>query len=394
MAFTQSKACIAMLLAGGRGSRLYALTDRIAKPALTFGGKYRIIDFTLSNCVHSGIDTVGVLTQYQPHFLHDYIGKGQAWDLDRMYGGVYILPPFSSSGGASWYSGTANSIYQNQHFVENYQPKYLLVLSGDHVYKMDYRKMLQYHQEKGGHCTIAVIDVPQEEACRYGIMSADPQGRITAFEEKPRAPKSNQASMGIYIFNWPILKEYLEEDAQDLDSAHDFGKNIIPAMLGNGLDMYAYRFSGYWKDVGTVESLWEANMDMLADVTLGMPAWQILSRNDGKPPQYIGDTGCVKSSILTAGCEIYGTVEHSVLSDGVMIESGAVVRHSVVMANSVIRHGARVEYAILDENSEVAEFDAISPPEIGGGRVTVVERRRETEESEEDAVLAAGQNTA
>ncbi|MDR1193621.1 MAG: glucose-1-phosphate adenylyltransferase [Peptococcaceae bacterium] len=372
------KECIAMLLAGGRGARLLALTDHIAKPAVTFGGKYRIIDFTLSNCVHSGIDTVGVLTQYQPHFLHGYIGKGQSWDLDRMFGGVAILPPFSSAGGSDWYSGTANSVYQNRQFIYSYDPKYVMVLSGDHVYKMDYAQMLKFHKDNQADCTIAVIKVPPRDASRYGILNTDTQQRIISFEEKPREPKSNKASMGVYIFNWPVLREYLENDARDTSSDNDFGKNIIPNMLADGRPMYAYRFKGYWKDVGTVESLWEANMDMLEDMTLGLLDWPILSQVVGKPPQYIAKKGKVKNSLLNAGCEIYGSVEHSILSEGVIVEQGAVVRDAIVMANTVIKRYASVNYAILDEDSYIGKNAVVGAPREEGGPITVVGRREES----------------
>ena len=351
----QKKEWIAALLAGGRGSRLESLTEQIAKPAVTFGGKYRLIDFALTNCVRSGIDTVGVMTQYQPLLLHDYIGKGQHWDLDTLSGGVSILPPHSKLGSTAWYSGTANSVYQNQDFIDSYDPDYLLVLAGDHVYKMDFSLMLEYHKETGADCTIAVIEVSMEDASRFGIMNTDPTNRIIEFEEKPEFPKSNLASMGIYIFNWSVLSESLYEDEKNLESSHDFGKDIIPTMLREGKKMYAYRFGGYWEDVGTVDSLWRANMDLLNDMHLGLEGWHILSRTAGRPPQYIAPTGSIKNSLLTEGCEIYGIVENSILSAGVIIEAGAIVRDSVIMENTRVCKNAVVNYSILDEHTIVTE---------------------------------------
>jgi len=351
----QKKEWIAALLAGGRGSRLESLTEQIAKPAVTFGGKYRLIDFALTNCVRSGIDTVGVMTQYQPLLLHDYIGKGQHWDLDTLSGGVSILPPHSKLGSTAWYSGTANSVYQNQDFIESYDPDYLLVLAGDHVYKMDFSIMLDYHKEVGADCTIAVIEVPLEDASRFGIMNTDETNRIITFEEKPEIPQNNLASMGIYIFNWHVLSEFLYEDEKDLESSHDFGKDIIPTMLREGQNMFAYRFDGYWEDVGTVDSLWRANMDLLKDMHLGLESWHILSRTAGRPPQYIAPTGSIKNSLLTEGSEIYGYVENSIISAGVIIEEGAVVKDSVIMENTRVCKNAVVNYSILDEYTVVTE---------------------------------------
>ena len=354
----RKKEMVAMLLAGGQGSRLYALTQNVAKPAVPFGGKYRIIDFPLSNCINSGIDTVGVLTQYQPLELNDYIGNGQPWNLDRNYGGVHILPPYQKSKGSDWYTGTANAICQNIPFIQRYDPEYVLILSGDHIYKMDYSKMLEYHKEKGADCTIAVIDVPMEEASRFGIMNCNPDGSIYEFEEKPKAPKSTLASMGIYIFNWKKLKKYLEEDDADETSAKDFGKNIIPNMLDNGEVMFAYTFDGYWKDVGTIDSLWEANMDLInpkVPLDLHDKSWKIYSRNPVMPPHYVSSKAFVQNSLITEGCEVDGEIDFSVLFAGVRVEEGAVVRDSIVMPNAVIKKGAVVEYAIIAENTVIGE---------------------------------------
>jgi len=341
-----------MILAGGQGSRLYVLTSKIAKPAVPFGGKYRIIDYTISNCVNSRIETVGVLTQYQPLLLNEYIGNGQPWDLDRLEGGLTILPPYQKNFGYDWYTGTANAVYQNMHYVERYDPEYVVVLGGDHIYKMDYSLMLEYHKKNEADCTIAVIDVPIEEASRFGIININPDGSIYEFEEKPKKPKSNKASMGIYIFNWNKLHKFLVEDNEDPESAKDFGKNIIPKMLESGERMFAYSFKGYWRDVGTIESLWQANMDLL-DAGSGASVsgdWTIYTRTGGRPPHYIGSTGSVRNSIVSEGCEIYGTVEHSIIFPGVMIREGAYVKDSIIMANSVINAGAQVRYSIIDEN--------------------------------------------
>jgi len=367
-----NKECIAMLLAGGRGSRLKSLTEELAKPAVTFGGKYRIIDFPLTNCVRSGIDTVGVATQYQPLLLHDYIGKGQDWDLDKLYGGVSILPPH-----VAWYSGTANAVYQNLNFIERYSPEYLLVLAADHVYKMDYAAMLDYHKNVKADCTIAAIEVPIRDASRFGILNTDPEDRVMQFEEKPENPKNNLASMGIYIFNWQTLKQYMIEDDEDTKSDHDFGKNILPNMLNSGLDLFAYRFDGYWKDVGTEESLWQANMDLLDDMHLGLEGWHILSRSGGRAPHYVAPSGSIKNTIVTEGCEIYGSVENSVLSGGVIVEEGAVVRDCVIMAGSRIGKNAVVNYAILDENTVVGDNAALGLARGYGGKLMVVPRNSE-----------------
>ena len=376
----RKKEWIAMLLAGGQGSRLYSLTKNLAKPAVPFGGKYRIIDFPLSNCVNSGIDTVGVLTQYQPLVLNEYIGSGQPWDLDRQEGGVFVLPPYQKSSGSDWYTGTANAIYQNLPFIERYDPEYVLILSGDHIYKMDYEKMLKFHKEKEADCTIAVLQVPMEEASRFGIMNAQEDGKIYEFEEKPAHPKSNLASMGIYIFTWKKLREYLEQDAKTPGSANDFGKNIIPSMLAANEQMYAYAFDGYWKDVGTIDSLSEANMDLLdpkVPLSLYDPDWKIYARNPALPPHYIAPGAHVQNSMVTEGCVIEGTVDFSVVFAGVTIEEGAVVRDSIIMPGSVIRKGAVVDYAIVAEQTIIGENAVVGArPEgmedISGWGVTVI----------------------
>lgn len=350
--------CLAMLLAGGQGSRLGVLTTRIAKPAVPYGGKYRIIDFPLSNCINSGIDTVGVLTQYQPLELNDYIGSGKPWDLDRLDGGVHILPPYQKSKGGDWYKGTANAIYQNIPFISRYEPEYVLVLSGDHIYKMDYSLMLDVHKERNADCTIAVIEVPMEEASRFGIMNADESGKIYEFEEKPKNPKSNLASMGIYVFSWDKLKKYLIEDEADPDSSNDFGKNIIPKMLDDDQNMIVYRFNDYWKDVGTIDSLWEANLDLLdpkVKLDLSDPDWRIYSRTPSAPPQYISDKAKVQNSLITEGCDVSGKVEFSILFDNVTVEEGATVNSSLIMPGAVIKKGASVQYAIVAENCVIQE---------------------------------------
>lgn len=352
------KECVAMLLAGGQGSRLYALTQSMAKPAVYFGGKYRIIDFPLSNCVNSGIDTVGVLTQYQPLELNEYLGNGQPWDLDRLYGGVHVLPPYQKATGSDWYKGTANAIYQNINFIERYEPEYVLILSGDHIYKMDYAKMLAQHKEKGADCTIAVLDVPKEEASRFGIMTCEEGGRIVKFTEKPKNPDSTLASMGIYIFSWDKLRKYLIEDEANPDSENDFGKNIIPQMLADGQKLFAYNFEGYWKDVGTIDSLWESNMDLLnpnVPFDVWDKEWKIYSRTFNSPPQYISDKAVVENSMITEGCVVDGTIDFSVLFQNVVVEEGAVIKDSIIMPNTVVKKGACVEYAIIGEGCTVGE---------------------------------------
>ena len=350
------KSCIAMLLAGGQGSRLYALTQNVAKPSVPFGGKYRIIDFPLSNCANSGIDTVGVLTQYRPLQLNSYIGNGQPWDLDVSDGGVYILPPYQSAGEkGSWFSGTANAIYQNMGFIEAYDPENVLILSGDHIYKMDYADMLREHLEHDAACTISVLQVPLEEATRFGIMNLGEDGFVNQFEEKPKQPKSDLASMGIYIFNWAKLREYLIADENDPNSDKDFGKNIIPNMLNAGEKLWPYRFKGYWRDVGTISSLWDANMDMLSSdlIDLYDPSWPISSRNPVCPPHYAGENSRIVHSLVTEGCEVDGHVENSVLSPNVRVGKGATVSYSVLMPGAVVEDGATVEYAIIGENTVV-----------------------------------------
>lgn len=371
----KKKECVAMLLAGGQGSRLYALTQKTAKPAVQFGGKYRIIDFPLSNCVNSGIDTVGVLTQYQPLVLNDYIGNGLPWDLDRTFGGLKILPPYQGQNRADWYRGTANAIYQNLEFITRYDPDYVLVLSGDHIYKMDYGKMLAFHKEKEADCTIAVLDVPLSEASRFGIMSTDEQDRIFKFTEKPKEPDSTKASMGIYIFNKDKLQSYLEADEADPLSSNDFGKNVIPAMLGAGEKMYAYEFDGYWKDVGTISSLWEANMDMLGDnpqLSLNDESWRIFSRHYSQPPQHIGKHAIVSNSVVTEGCEIYGTVKNCVIGAGVKIMHGAYVKDAVIMDGVVIGEGATVNYSIIDTNARIGAGAKVGCAREDGVDIAVV----------------------
>ena len=374
------KECVAMLLAGGQGSRLRALTSRVAKPAVPFGGKYRIIDFPLSNCVNSGIDTVGVLTQYQPLELNAYIGNGQPWDLDRSDGGVHILPPYVTEGDkGTWYKGTANAIYQNMGFISLYDPDYVLILSGDHIYKMDYEQMLEHHKAMDAACTISVMEVPMEEASRFGIMNVDEEDNIYEFQEKPKEPKSNLASMGIYIFTWSKLRDYLIADEANPNSSNDFGHDIIPAMLGAGEKMSAYRFKGYWKDVGTISSLWDANMDMLS-IGTGIdpydPSWPIYARSPTKPPHFTGPDAKLTHSMVTGGCEVYGTVENSVLFHSVIVEPGATVRYSILMPGTVVKAGATVDYTIVAENAVIGRGASVGapPPPSGTGDwgITVV----------------------
>ena len=371
----KKKECVAMLLAGGQGSRLYALTQKTAKPAVSFGGKYRIIDFPLSNCINSGMDTVGVLTQYRPLLLNEYIGNGLAWDLDRRFGGVQILAPYQGQGGADWYRGTANAIWQNMEFINRYDAKYVLILSGDHIYKMDYAKMLEHHKKSGAACTIAVLDVPIEEASRFGIMSTNEDGSIYKFTEKPKNPDSTKASMGIYVFTKDKLEAYLKADNDDPASSNDFGKNVIPAMLNAGEKMMSYSFEGYWKDVGTIQSLWEANMDLLGDnpaFSLLDEAWRIYSRHTAQPPQYIAKGAVVENASITAGCQIYGTVKNSVLGSEVYVGKGAIVEDSVVMNGTVIEDGAVVRYAILDEKVTVGKKATVGAACADGVEIAVV----------------------
>ncbi len=380
----KKKKCIAMLLAGGQGTRLFALTNSVAKPAVSFGAKYRIIDFPLSNCTNSGIDTVGVLTQYQPLILNESVGNGEPWDLDRSYGGVHTLPPYQAKEGGEWYKGTANAIYQNMHFLDEYDSDHVLILSGDHIYKMDYSKMLEEHIAHNADCTISVIDVPHDEASRFGILDFAQDGRIGSFEEKPKAPKSNHASMGIYIFKKDVLVRELMADAVDKTSANDFGKNIIPKMLKEKCNVFAYRFVGYWKDVGTVTSLWEANMDLLGSMPafdLDDPAFKIYSRNEPLPPSYIGETGKFVNSLMTTGCEIYGTVINSVIGEGVTVSEGAVIENSVVMQGSVIGKNVKMNYTMVDENVVIGDSTVIGDGASDKAHITLIGR---------DTVIAKG----
>ncbi|MDY3238174.1 glucose-1-phosphate adenylyltransferase [Fusobacterium perfoetens] len=369
------KEMIAMILAGGQGSRLKLLTKNIAKPAVPFGGKYRIIDFPLSNCTNSGIDTVGILVQYKPKALNSYIGIGASWDLNRNFGGVSILPPYMQEDGGWWYKGTANSIYQNIDFIDDYDPEYVLILSGDHIYKMDYNKMLEYHKSRNADATIAVLNVSLEEASRFGIMNVKNEDEIYEFEEKPAHPKSTLASMGIYIFNWKVLKQALIEDEANEKSSNDFGKDIIPKLLGENKKLIAYPFEGYWKDVGTVESLWEANMDLLGEepkFDIFDKNWRIFSKSTNKPSQVIGDNAVIANSLVTEGCVIKGTVENSILFQGVLVEEGAVIKDSVIMCDSVIKKNSVVERAICGRHVVVEEDKKV----IGGKEIALIEEDR------------------
>ena len=382
---SRKKKTVAMLLAGGQGSRLGVLTWMRAKPAVTYGGKYRIIDFPLSNCIHSGIDTVGVLTQYQPLELNAYIGTGSPWDLDTISGGAFVLPPYVKGESGRWYSGTADAIYQNMYFIEQFEPDNLVILSGDHIYKMNYSWMIREHIQNNADATIAVIKVPLRDASRFGIMNTDKEGRITEFEEKPKEPRSDLASMGVYVFSWPALKKRLEQDAKDTSSSNDFGKNIIPAMLDAGERLYAYEYRGYWKDVGTIRSLWEANMELLADfppLNLYDDPWRIFSRNPNDPPHFTGADAVIQNSMISEGCEIYGTVDHSILSSGVVVEKGAVVRDSIIMADSTIGARSHVEMSIIDEDVTV------------GKSVNIGAAARGREKQCKIAVIGAGANIA
>ena len=362
------KECVAMLLAGGQGTRLGVLTKNVAKPAVPFGGKYRIIDFPISNTINSGIDTIGVLTQYQPFELNQYIGNGQPWDLDRLNGGAFVLPPYQRGKSGEWYKGTANAIYQNINFIDRYDPEYVLILSGDHIYKMDYAEMLAAHKKNKADCTIAVLEVSLEEASRFGIMNTNPDGSVYEFEEKPKHPKSTKASMGIYVFTWSKLRDYLIRDEEDKDSANDFGKNIIPNMLADGQRLFAYDFSGYWKDVGTISSLWEANMDLLnpkSGLEINDRNWKIYARNTALPPQYIGDEAVITDSIISEGCSIRGNVAKSVIYQGALIKKGAEVRDSIIMPGAYIGENARVSHAIVGWNTVVGKNCVIGAPQEG-----------------------------
>ncbi|MDR1905829.1 MAG: glucose-1-phosphate adenylyltransferase [Clostridiales bacterium] len=376
----QKKECIAMLLAGGQGTRLGVLTSQVAKPAVPFGGKYRIIDFTLSNTINSNIDTIGVLTQYQPFELNTYIGNGQPWDLDRLDGGVFVLPPFMKATSGEWYKGTANAIYQNIAFIDKYDPEYVLILSGDHIYKMDYSLMLDSHKKNKADCTIAVFEVPIEQASRFGIMNTDESGRICAFEEKPKKPKSNKASMGIYIFSWQKLRTYLIADEADKSSQNDFGKNIIPCMLKNGEAMYAYSFNGYWKDVGTISSLWEANMDLLDEesgINLNDTTWKIYARNSAEPPHYLGLNAVIKNSSISEGCEIDGLLKNSILSQSCTVGRDAVIENSIIMPGAVIEEDAVIKYAIVGSSARICKGarvgeDLAAPNEKGEWDIALI----------------------
>ena len=375
--YSTKKECVAMLLAGGQGTRLYSLTRDVAKPAVSFGGKYRIIDFPLSNCINSNIDTIGVLTQYKPFDLNQYIGNGQPWDLDRLNGGVFVLPPYSKGGeSGDWYKGTANAIYQNIEFIDKYDQEYVLVLSGDHIYKMDYAKMLAYHKEKNSDCTIAVINVSIDEASRFGIMNTNPDNSVYEFEEKPKQPKSTNASMGIYIFNYKKLRKYLIDDENDPTSSNDFGKNIIPNMLKDGQRLFAYNFEGYWKDVGTIASLWEANMDIINEnsgINLDDNTWKIYARNTAEPPHFVGAQGKIVNSLVTEGCEIEGTVINSVISSGVVVAKGAVVENCNIMPNAQILEGAVVKYSIVGTDAVVGKNAKVGDTQQGPDwQITVV----------------------
>ncbi|MFC7319660.1 glucose-1-phosphate adenylyltransferase [Halobacillus campisalis] len=383
----KNKECVAMLLAGGQGTRLKSLTKKIAKPAVYFGGKYRIIDFPLSNCTNSGIDTVGVLTQYEPLILNNYIGIGSSWDLDRSFGGVSVLPPYMQAEGGGWYSGTANAIYRNIEFLDQYNPEHVLILSGDHIYKMDYNHMLEYHIAAEADATISVIEVPWSEASRFGIMNTNDEGRITEFDEKPEFPLSNLASMGVYIFKWDVLKRYLMEDEEKEGSSHDFGKDIIPALLNDRKKLNAYTFDGYWKDVGTVDSLWEANMDLLKEepgLNLSDNKWRIYSKNPNQPAQYIAPCATVRNALINEGCRIYGTVDTSVIFYGVHAAQGSVIKDSVIMPNVKIGKNVKIHRAIISEGS-VIEDNSVVGDSSPDSQITLV--------AEEGSVMASSYAT-
>ncbi|SMF89363.1 glucose-1-phosphate adenylyltransferase [Paenibacillus uliginis N3/975] len=375
------KEVVAMLLAGGQGKRLKGLTKTLAKPAVYFGGTYRIIDFPLSNCSNSGIDTVGVLTQYEPLVLHSYIGVGSDWDMDRRSGGVYVLPPYEREDGTSWYRGTADAIYRNLKFIEQYDPEHVLILSGDHIYKMDYERMLNYHKEKNADCTISVIDVTLEEATRFGILNTDDDLRIYEFEEKPAKPRSTLASMGVYLFKWDMLKKYLLQNVDNPDTSHDFGKDIIPLMLAEGKTLYAYPFQGYWKDVGTIASLWEANMDLLSELSelnLNDPAWRIYTRNPNQPAEYIAPGAKVRNCMINEGCSVYGEVNHSVLFYGVEVGEGSVVTDSVIMPQVRIGRNVRIHRAIITENMVIEDGTVIGEDREDDSEILLITNDDET----------------
>lgn len=373
------KECVAMLLAGGQGTRLGVLTQNVAKPAVPFGGKYRIIDFPISNTINSGIDTIGVLTQYQPFELNQYIGNGQPWDLDRLNGGAFVLPPYQRGKSGEWYKGTANAIYQNINFIDRYDPEYVLILSGDHIYKMDYSKMLDFHKKNNADCTIAVLDVSLEEASRFGIMNTNEDGSVYEFEEKPKHPKSTKASMGIYIFTWAKLRDYLIRDEENKNSSNDFGKNIIPMMLDDKQRLFAYRFDGYWKDVGTISSLWEANMDLLnpeSGLVINDRNWKIYARNTAQPPQYIGDDATIGNSIISEGCHIDGKITDSVVYYGAKVAKGAEIKDSIIMPYAEIGENARICHAIVGWNTKIGNNCVVGAPQeapvAGEWRIAVV----------------------
>ncbi|MBP2115036.1 MULTISPECIES: glucose-1-phosphate adenylyltransferase [Paenibacillus] len=374
----KKKEMVAMLLAGGQGKRLKSLTKSIAKPAVYFGGTYRIIDFPLSNCSNSGIDTVGVLTQYEPLVLHSYIGVGSDWDLNRKDGGVFVLPPHERENGSSWYRGTADAIYRNLKFVDQFDPEHVLILSGDHIYKMDYHAMLQYHKSKNADCTISVIDVPLEEASRFGILNTEDDLKIYEFEEKPAQPKSTLASMGVYIFKWDVLRKHLLEDGENAGSSHDFGKDIIPMMLGEGQSLYAYPFEGYWRDVGTVDSLWEANMDLLSDtppLNLNDTGWRIFTRNPNQPAQYVAPGAKVSSCIINEGCIVHGEVKHSVLFYGVEVGEGSVITDSVIMPKVKIGKNVRIHKAIISQNTVIEDNMEIGADRENENEILLIDKR-------------------
>ena len=376
------KEVVAMLLAGGQGKRLKGLTKTLAKPAVYFGGTYRIIDFPLSNCSNSGIDTVGVLTQYEPLVLHSYIGVGSDWDMDRRSGGVYVLPPYEREDGTSWYRGTADAIYRNLKFIEQYNPEHVLILSGDHIYKMDYDKMLDYHKEKNADCTISVINVTREEATRFGILNTEDDLRIYEFEEKPAYPKSTLASMGVYLFKWDVLRTYLQENVKNPDTTHDFGKDIIPMMLEENKTLFAYPFQGYWKDVGTIQSLWEANMDLLSEspkLDLNDPEWRIYTRNPNQPAQYVAPQAKIRNSMINEGCSVFGEVNHSVLFYGVEVGEGSVITDSVIMPKVKIGRNVKIHRAIITENMVIADGAVIGTPGSDDGDILLITNEDEDE---------------
>lgn len=382
--FHEEKEMVAMLLAGGQGKRLKGLTKSLAKPAVYFGGTYRIIDFPLSNCSNSGIDTVGVLTQYEPLILHSYIGVGSDWDLNRKNGGVFVLPPHERENGSSWYRGTADAIYRNLKFVDQFDPEHVLILSGDHIYKMDYHAMLQYHKERNADCTISVIDVPLEEASRFGILNTEDDLKIYEFEEKPAQPKSTLASMGVYIFKWEILRKHLLEDGENIGSSHDFGKDIIPLMLEDGNSLFAYPFEGYWRDVGTVASLWEANMDLLSDnppLNLNDLSWRIFTRNPNQPAQYVAPGAKVSGCIINEGCIVHGEVKHSVLFYGVEVGEGSVITDSVIMPKVKIGKNVRIHKAIISENTIIDDYMEIGIERENENEILLIDNKSKKRKS-------------